>query len=302
MRTSGRGLLEHLIDYAGLFPPAKLPLDEALRNDAAYRQADEGWMLGRFVCPVGQLADAGRWLRANPPPTRLAIAALARPVADPAAWSAPFAEDLATIAATKSSLGRHAVVDVVETPFPADAISSLAKIVGTLKYAGLTAYLETPADGVDATLAAIQSLHTKHLGMKLRCGGVAATAFPSSASVASFLARCAAAHVPCKMTAGLHHPLPHFDEGLKVRHHGFINVFLGGLLAFNGSVNESELVQLLDEQDPAAFRFAEYVAAWRGRAISVDAIRLLRQRGMISFGSCSIDEPVADLRALGLLP
>ncbi len=302
MRTSGRGLLEHLIDYAGLFPPAKLPLDESLRKYAEHLHAPEAWLLGRFVCPVAQLADAGRWLHANPPPSRRSIAALARPIASPDAWSVQFGEDLAAIAASKASLGKHAVVDVVETPFPASAIPSLPGLVETLTQADLTAYLEVSADGVEATLSAIQALKTKRLGMKLRCGGVTAAAFPSSVVIASFLANCAITGVACKMTAGLHHPLPHFDEVLQVRHHGFLNVFLAGLLAFNGSVSESEMVALLDEPSPDAFRFAEYVVAWKGHVISVDAIRLHRQRGVISLGSCSIDEPVADLRALGLLP
>jgi hypothetical protein len=44
-------LLTGLIDYAGLFPPAKLSLDQAIRNYAAYRQCPERWMLGKFVIP-----------------------------------------------------------------------------------------------------------------------------------------------------------------------------------------------------------------------------------------------------------
>lgn len=303
MRTSVRGLLEHLIDYAGMFPPAKLPLDEALRKYLAYLQAPEARLLGRFVCPAAQLADAGRWLHNHAPARRLHLAALARAITTPDAWSVQFHEDLATIAASHASLGAYAVVDVVETPFPPAAIPALPAIASALEQANLTAYLEVPAgdpEGVDTTLSAIRALATKRIGMKLRC--VAATAIPSAALVARFVTRCHAAGVPCKMTAGLHHPLPHFDSELKACQHGFLNVFLGGLLAWNGLLAEAELVTLLDEQQPAAFRFAEYVAAWRDRVISVDAIRLLRQRGMISFGSCSIDEPVADLRALGLLP
>src|SRR5436190_17389433 len=57
MRRSLRVLLEGVIDYAGLFPPAKLPLDQALRNYARYRHEPEGWMLGRFVCPASRLVE-----------------------------------------------------------------------------------------------------------------------------------------------------------------------------------------------------------------------------------------------------
>ena len=59
MFASVRALLAGVIDYAGLFPPAKLPLDQAIRNYARYRQEPEGWMLGRFVCPATRLAELG---------------------------------------------------------------------------------------------------------------------------------------------------------------------------------------------------------------------------------------------------
>jgi hypothetical protein len=52
-----RALLAGVIDYAGLFPPAKLPLDEAIRNYARYRQEPESWMLGRFICPAATLSE-----------------------------------------------------------------------------------------------------------------------------------------------------------------------------------------------------------------------------------------------------
>jgi len=51
MTRSLRVLLEHLIDYAGLFPPAALSMDEALRNYARYRDGEYAWALGRFIVP-----------------------------------------------------------------------------------------------------------------------------------------------------------------------------------------------------------------------------------------------------------
>src|SRR4051812_41630301 len=50
-----RTLLAGIIDYAGIFPPARLPLEQAIRNYARYRQGPASWMLGRFVCPAAQL-------------------------------------------------------------------------------------------------------------------------------------------------------------------------------------------------------------------------------------------------------
>jgi hypothetical protein len=51
-----RILLERLIDHAPMFPPARLPLPEALEDHRAARASDESWMLARFVCPASSLS------------------------------------------------------------------------------------------------------------------------------------------------------------------------------------------------------------------------------------------------------
>ncbi len=50
-------LLSNLIDYAGLYPPAGLPLESVLRNYAAYRNSPQGWMLNRLVLPAAKLRE-----------------------------------------------------------------------------------------------------------------------------------------------------------------------------------------------------------------------------------------------------
>ncbi|HYT90814.1 MAG TPA: hypothetical protein VEL76_19045, partial [Gemmataceae bacterium] len=63
MSPSLRALLSGIIDYAGLFPPAKLPLAEALRNYAGYRTEPDSWMLGRFICPAARLVELDPFLK-----------------------------------------------------------------------------------------------------------------------------------------------------------------------------------------------------------------------------------------------
>lgn len=48
-------LFARLIDHAPLFPPARLPLPEALREHRAAVSGDEGWIVRRFVCPASML-------------------------------------------------------------------------------------------------------------------------------------------------------------------------------------------------------------------------------------------------------
>jgi hypothetical protein len=44
-----KALVENVIDYAGLFPPAALPIEDALKNYSDYRCGDYTWMLRWFV-------------------------------------------------------------------------------------------------------------------------------------------------------------------------------------------------------------------------------------------------------------
>ena len=59
--------LNSILDYAGLFPPAQLPLDQALANYAAYRKHPRAAMLGRFIISADLLDRPGL-------PDRLSVA------------------------------------------------------------------------------------------------------------------------------------------------------------------------------------------------------------------------------------
>src|SRR5262249_6041140 len=56
MTESLRALLAGAIDYAGMFPPAALSLEQALAKYRQHRRGPEAWMVGRFVCPAGGLS------------------------------------------------------------------------------------------------------------------------------------------------------------------------------------------------------------------------------------------------------
>src|SRR4051794_25100579 len=62
MTASLRTLLTNVIDYAGLFPPASLSLDESIRNYAKYLRSPDRWMLGKFICPATKLSELTPYL------------------------------------------------------------------------------------------------------------------------------------------------------------------------------------------------------------------------------------------------
>ena len=54
MKNSLEKIMNGLIDYAGLFPPAKLPLDQAITEYISHFSDQRKWMLGRFIIPISQ--------------------------------------------------------------------------------------------------------------------------------------------------------------------------------------------------------------------------------------------------------
>lgn len=64
MRDARRVLLGGLIDHAPLYPPASLPLGDALADHRRARESADSWLVRRFVCPASKLGElAGEPLR-----------------------------------------------------------------------------------------------------------------------------------------------------------------------------------------------------------------------------------------------
>ena len=57
---------------------------------------------------------------------------------------------------------------------------------------------------------------------------------------------------------------------------------------------------ILEDEDPASFVFDEVGFAWKDLRVATSEVLQARQQ-ILSFGSCSFDEPREDLRALRLL-
>jgi len=246
-----RALLTHLIDYAGLFPPAALSWPQVSANYARYLDSPESWILNRLVLPV-KLKDVPLQ-----PEWRVTLLVDDEPGPLP-----PQIETLETKAARRLSL---------------------------------PTYSETPLAQITDAFA------------KIRTGGLTPDAIPSSEEIAEFLHRAASRRVPFKATAGLHHPirshraLTYAADSPQAVMHGFVNVFAAALLAKLGA-EQRILVDILNESDPSAFRFLDGEMLCRGLGIGTAQIAEARHYFAHSFGSCSFEEPIADLKELGWLP
>ena len=82
--------------------------------------------------------------------------------------------------------------------------------------------------------------------------------------------------------------------------YGFINVFAAAAFAWHGAGRDL-LTAILTEEDSNAFEFTEDELRWRGRRLTCAQVQIARAEFAHSFGSCSFEEPVADLHELGYL-
>lgn len=306
-----RALLDRIIDYAGLFPPAGLPLAEALQTYARFTFDSRNWMLARFVLPTQRMAEASTLRRLFPEGEVLSVSALGRGGAEWSGFFTGLEEDLAAIDAFRREHGPHARVDVLETRLPGKELdyqirsdAMIARAGEIARTAGLTLYCEVPldADWQERTGRLVRSLQAAppH-GLKVRSGGLTPEAFSSCEQLAWALTAVRQAGVPVKCTAGLHHPIRHFNTGVQARMHGFLNVFGGAILASVHDLSESRLADILADEDPADFAFDAAGLRWKDLFAPVEAITRLRSTIYLTFGSCSVSEPVEDLQSLGFL-
>jgi len=301
--ASLRALLAHSIDYAGLFPPANLALEPALHNQSEYVRVSESWMLGAFILPVAEFDAAARHISDFDCEHPLRISALG-PRADNAE---AFLKSLsATVDAIASFQARFETTSIeqLEMPLPADVTAELFKAIREpLGHSDLKTFWEAKADAAEGVTKLLSENNAasagRKLGFKLRTGGVTAEAFPSSAQIAMALMAAGTRGVPIKFTAGLHHPVRLFHDSVQTKMHGFLNVLGAGVLALEHDWRQSEVVQMLDDEDSASFSLTEDFFAWRDWRISTEAIAARREI-VTSFGSCSFDEPRDDLRELKL--
>src|SRR5579862_127609 len=285
MIGSLRILLDGLIDYAGLFPPAALTMEPTVKNYDVYRRGENAWLLARLVMPAARLGEFEAALGQLPPVG-----------ANRGVWR------------LTSSLGPNVEADAARIldfnrrhaastdPSPAITIESVEmraanaqeiRTTASLIPKELQAYFEIPlSDALESSLAAIAEVGAR---AKVRTGGESPEMFPSSAELARFFSLCAQAGVPFKASAGLHRPVrglqryTYKSDSASGKMHGFLNVFLTAAFVRDG-MSESDAARLLAEEDPAAFLWEDKGAAWRSHCIGNKQLAAARKSFCLTVG------------------
>lgn len=329
MKTSLRPFLSNIIDYAGLYPPSELPLEEAFRKYLSHIEQKEAWMLSKFVVGTGLLRDLITLIDAEPrSPSPFKITLVGAASDDLDSFKKVIDNTVEVIKRALESTAKRVHISTLEVKVPLAclkeesssdlqtaieyAVQSMAKSE-TLPY---QIFFEVPGFDFNMKYAKelVQGIHTHNewlesnekenycfSGFKIRCGGVEAFQFPPTDYLAEAISFSRENAVPLKFTAGLHHPVRHFNDSLQTKMHGFLNVFGASLLSYSKKLSEEELLEILNDENASNFNFDESEFSWRGQSVSFEELHMLRDLSVTSFGSCSFDEPVEDLQELKLL-
>ncbi|MBS1721198.1 MAG: hypothetical protein JST35_12195 [Armatimonadetes bacterium] len=295
--------LSKVVDYAGVFPPAKLAVTDAVENYLAAHHGPNRWIVDRFVINVGRLEDLIVELDQHTPeeingrdPIGLTVVGTAQP--DHKHWKSGFDHDVSVMERFQRLAENRAEVLGFEIRVPDH--EHLEHYTHDLKgFSNLDIFVELPwGPMVPESIGLIAAMDS--LNVKARTGGVEASAFPSAIDVAGFIQATVQSNVPFKCTAGLHEPVAHPDPVLQATHHGFVNIFAATAFAMEQELSRKELAQVLEVQDPAAFVVTDEGLRVGEFAASSDALQEAREL-FLGFGCCSIQEPVEGLRRMGWL-
>ncbi|MGH2576085.1 MAG: hypothetical protein ACRDFC_10340 [Ignavibacteria bacterium] len=301
---------DRMIDYAGTFPPANLPLKESIQNYIQYRKGPYSWMLSKFICPAKELPQLTEILQSVNERGNLFCSIILN--------QSTLSDDLKETTDFKRNNRHRIVIDVIEISVSIDKIdlTTIEKITKYLDFVSdktleemqgqVTIFHEAVSDNenkIDEFIKAL-SIHNKKekdSGFKLRTGGVDASAFPSSEQIAFVIKTCRDYDVPMKCTAGLHHPIMHYNESVKTKMHGFLNVFGTGIIAYCSALTEKQILAIINDEDAGDFSFSDEGFRWKDLRVNNLEIKEAREKFMISYGSCSFEEPLEDLKRLKFL-
>lgn len=310
--NSFKALLTQAIDYAGLFPPASLPLKEAWEKYLQHREEPESWMLSHFVCPLNRIPEFSALFQENPT-EKISLVLLGRPEKTVGSFLSSLQSDLNLFVQQNRICEGKLMARNLELRLPEEVHSRkeigkfFEQTLSTLREAipePVATFFEVPVgpEWRQRTLATWEALgNHPEVGFKLRCGGIESAAFPSPELVAFVLSECRDRKIPLKLTQGLHHPMRHEDPTIKTKMHGFLNLLFASALAWRNPLDEKSVQKILEEEEPGQFQFLADRIQWGEFSAEITSIEEARKKFVTSFGSCSFDEPREDLKAMGLL-
>ncbi|MGP4030005.1 hypothetical protein [Actinomadura sp. 3N407] len=288
-------LLARLIDDAALFPPERVPMDEALSGHRAAssgtsHRAGHDPLTGRFLCPASRFAELRTHLV---PEDLLDLGVIADTGVEelPKTLDAVRAEPRVRPSSVEIALprdadqARAAAVTIARLPSDIPARIEVRRSAGWLHVLDRIAAARDSAAHCGGAGGGAADRGTA-LGAKYRMGGPVTDAVPGTDELAAFIGACAERELAFTCAAGPDHAVRGPSR------HGFLNVLLATAHAAAGE-RERDVRRTLERADAAGL-------ARELRTLTEDEARAAR-RLLIAFGTSDVRRARTDLITAGLI-
>lgn len=323
MKSALESFLTHLIDYAGMFPPARLSFKDAFNNYLKYCDPSSGlahFMMARAIFSVSEIENLEKALnqldRDPLPSSKKGFAILFRKAQTPEECLSLFKEDLLKVKdfnLKRVRAGKRSIVDCVECFLPqplhkkssGETVDSFLDLIQQQNVLIQDLCIEAKMECFPEFLSKVLQEKFRpgndmpRLVAKIRTGGLTPEEIAPVDTVAKTLQSFLHYNIPFKATAGLHHPFRHLSKDPACKMHGFFNVFLGSMIASEhpDSLNAVLNMECSPGKRPEFLKILSDSIQLDDLKVSASKIVEMRAKTALSFGSCSLDEPVEDLSA-----
>lgn len=266
-------VFENFIDDAAVFPPGLASLPDAVSKHLENQGLSAARFTGPLVLPLKDVAEASRL--ADGAPFDVSV------VAPPGR--------LTDVTALLDTMPRTTRVAAVELKVDSDGEITLdEQLAAASAFAadrdGLAVWIELPFTLVDSDR--LGWIRDNGLGLKFRTGGVTRSLYPTPAELLAVLHAAVDAGLEFKLTAGLHRALRYSEpgDGEVLDHFGFLNIAAAVVALRAGEPDRAEVL-LSSDDGPDLLRAVQADGDWRS--------------SFVSFGACSVLEPLTTLNELG---
>jgi hypothetical protein len=299
--------LTGLLDDATMLPPSRSEAAAALHAHAARGRDGRGWLVGRFVVPVGALAEVhaeldhvdlgDRPLEVAVVLTRAGAGMFGGTVAKDLAAVQPLLEDdrvavrglelaIAGRAPGEELAALREAVDGAGVPEAVDVSVEVA--VGDRAPGEVVRMLQA--------IAAVDGGRT--VRAKARFGGIGSTPAPGDTELAGFLLACAGNRVAIRIGPGLTHPVRvgRRDGGDD---HGILNVLAAAVVAYHGA--RLPRIEAALTTPAASVRLGSGAFIVGEEVVESEMLASCRSDFLLGIACVDPDEPLAGLVDLGVL-
>ncbi len=126
-------LLEGVIDYAGLFPPARLSMEAALAEYLDLLNGEDSWLVSRFICPSARLEELADELESQKAEIGFGVSVIGTGGTDAATFARGVVQDASNLAVFTGRCSDICMIEAYEVKAPEIEFKAAMRALGPFR-------------------------------------------------------------------------------------------------------------------------------------------------------------------------